>query len=98
MRNQMASIGINQLEETYLLGSQELAQGWAPFYLKLRLQQEKIGQGWMATNTCKSSLSGCGKNGIVFYKYDFIKRIWGLIIRWLQKDVLIVATQVWSWL
>jgi len=31
MRNQIASIiGINQSEETYLLGSQELAQGWAP--------------------------------------------------------------------
>ena len=26
MRNQIASIGINQSEETYLLGSQELAQ------------------------------------------------------------------------
>ena len=30
MRNQIASIGINQSEETYLLGSQELAQRWAP--------------------------------------------------------------------
>ena len=33
MRNQIASIiGIDQSEETYLLGSQELAQGWAPFH------------------------------------------------------------------
>ena len=35
------------------------------FYLKLRIRQGKLGQGWLAINTCKSSLSGCGNNGIV---------------------------------